>query len=257
MFCGGVPLTREHVYAEWMSKHFAGLSGFTATGFIDPDDGDIPMLDPPGADAVRVANANVVREVGASGTMALTVRRVCESCNTGWLSELEAATEPLLAPMFAGLPQLLTGDTATTLATWVLKTVLISTLSFGDPLPLAPFHDLYASRLPSDQTVIWSGYRPDFKLLLHARPLQSKASQGSGVNDGLHGMIILGHVVLGVITKFGTQPLGPVRLPGQQLRAVWPPPPVGDAVWPPPSPMSDALLAQWIDPPYDNLPRPV
>ena len=185
-----------------------------------------------------------MREVGASGTMALTVRRVCEACNTGWLSDVEAATEPLLAPMFRGLPQLLTVDTATRCATWVLKTVLLSTLTMGDPLPLKPFHDLYASRMPSGQTVIWSGYRPDFKLLIHARPLQSKASQGSGINDGLHGMIILGHVVLGVITKFGTQPLDPMRLPGQQLRAVWPPPPVGHAVWPPPSPISDAHLAR-------------
>jgi hypothetical protein len=35
------------------------------------------------------------------------VRRVCQNCNGGWMSQLEAQAKPLLEPMFDGKPMTL------------------------------------------------------------------------------------------------------------------------------------------------------
>jgi hypothetical protein len=241
-----------------MSKYFADLSGFTVTGFIDPADDDVPIYDPPGAGATRIINANTVRVVGAAGRLTMTVRRTCKSCNNGWMSQLEVATEPVLAPMFGGSPQLLTDEKARVLATWMLKTSLVASLAFGNMLPPTPYEELYATRAASDRTMVWCAHRPDFSLRLQTTPLQSKASRGSGVHDGLHTTMVLGHAVFGMVTRFGAPVRSPpVVLSAFEQRGVWPLATIRERVWPPARPLSDARLAQWIDPPYGRVPRPI
>jgi hypothetical protein len=235
-----------------MSKLFDGLSGSTVSGFIDADDDVIPVYDPPDATAVRIANANVNRTVPAKGEFNHTVRLVCKACNNGWLADLEGTTEPVLTPMIGAQPQLLTDDTATTLATWVLKTVLVANVAFDiATLPSTPLHDLYADRRASDRTVVWCAYRPDFGIGLRSNPQQSFASLGSGENDGVHATMHIGHVLLGVRVRFGPYDPRPLIVPYRihEQRIIWPPTEWRDRSWPPPRPLSDQYLRMWIDPP--------
>jgi hypothetical protein len=55
----------------------------------------------------------------------LRTNAVCEVCNTGWLSDLEAAASPLVGPMIVGEVRALQTEDQKTLAAWAYKTVLL------------------------------------------------------------------------------------------------------------------------------------
>lgn len=103
VFCGGRPLTREHIWPEWIissvRKHL-------------------------GPAPVQVARLNddpyVVPELNA------TVKVVCAGCNNGWMSELETRVRPALEPMILGrLPVALTPVMQAMLARWAFKTAVM------------------------------------------------------------------------------------------------------------------------------------
>lgn len=58
--------------------------------------------------------------------MDVRVRRFCVPCNTGWMSSLEGAVQPILTPMILGqrLPLALSISDQETLAQWAYKTAL-------------------------------------------------------------------------------------------------------------------------------------
>lgn len=256
VFCGGSKLTREHVLPAWMSKYFADLSGYVASGWIGADESDGASFPALGSLSSPVVG-NTERRVGAAGAFSLTVGRVCRTCNNGWMADLEADVEPILGPMFGGDPQLLVGRRAERLATWAVKTVLVATLSWAADLPVDPFHELYRDQHPSQSTTVWSGYRSDFLIRQDYGPLQSVSARPSGFPDGYHASLILGHVVLGVVSYFaGSPPRNAVMSPTYEV-AIWP----NEArattrTWPPPQPLTDERLARWIYPPNPRIPRP-
>jgi hypothetical protein len=256
-FCGGDELTREHVYARWMSKYFRDISGFTASGWIGADQDDIVTYDPPGPLPGR-AVGNTLRRGGSQGAFNLTTRWICRPCNSGWMAELEADVEPILGPMFAGQPTLLSGRRAEVLATWCIKTSLVMTLAWDRSLPPDPFHDLYRDRRPSESTTVWCAYRPEFAITHYHQPLQSRLAKPSGFPDGYAATMLLGHAVIGVAQHFMESPAKcAVMSPTCELR-VWPPPTgaTTGGSWPSPKPVSDERLAQWIQPSNPTIARP-
>jgi hypothetical protein len=64
--------------------------------------------------------------------------RVCESCNNGWMNDLETATMDLLKPLIEGTVNLLSisDDERTTLAKWATKTAYV--ISHAAPLQKVP-----------------------------------------------------------------------------------------------------------------------
>jgi hypothetical protein len=255
VFCGGHDLNKEHVIPDWMSKYFADLTGYVASGWIGAQDGDVTTYDPPGPLPGPVIG-NQRREVGSAGTFNQTVRLVCELCNRGWMSDLEAAVEPVLAPMFGGQPQLLSGYRADLVATWATKTSLVMTLSWAADLPREPFEQLYRDRRPSDSTTVWCAYRSEFLLRQDYKPLQSKWATPSGYPDHFNSSLIFGHVVLGVASRFlGCPPASPLLDATSQV-TVWPPACRSSATWPPPRPVSDERLGLWINPPLTPIANP-
>jgi hypothetical protein len=79
-FCGGPgPLTLEHILPEWIAREVIRgerIGTVASSGF-----------------------APVVRRFDVVGTFGLKCRAVCRGCNGGWMSALEAATKPILAPL--------------------------------------------------------------------------------------------------------------------------------------------------------------
>jgi hypothetical protein len=61
--------------------------------------------------------------------LSVVLPQVCVQCNTGWMSDLEQRTRPVLGPMLRGpaLPVSLDPAQQATLATWAVKTSLLVT----------------------------------------------------------------------------------------------------------------------------------
>jgi hypothetical protein len=73
-FCGSTgSLSTEHVVPRWLRKAMV-ISG-------------------------PVNEYSRATYVGAAETLAVVFHEVCTSCNSGWLSTLETATQPVLEPL--------------------------------------------------------------------------------------------------------------------------------------------------------------
>jgi hypothetical protein len=118
VFCGGPANSREHVWPQWVSRHFVGR-----LSLVDVSRGVPPR-------SMHILDAQV--------------RRVCQGCNGGWMSQLEAQAKPLLEPMFDGKPVTLGADQQAVLAAWTVKTLMMLDLwqdgpeAFSSAPPSAP-----------------------------------------------------------------------------------------------------------------------
>jgi hypothetical protein len=95
-----------------------------------------------------------------SNTFDLTADTVCESCNHGWMSDLETHGSPLLTPMIEGKTQGLTVEQQWLLGQWIAKTALTwdqSNKPARRLFPLRFHHWLYKHRLPPPGATIQLG----------------------------------------------------------------------------------------------------
>lgn len=83
MFCGGTPVSQEHLLPRWLSEHFTDdIVDFHLTIELDGSDPEVrPWSGRP---------------------FSTTVGGPCRSCNNGWMSDLERRARPLLARMIRG-----------------------------------------------------------------------------------------------------------------------------------------------------------
>jgi hypothetical protein len=102
IFCGGAPLTREHLWPDWLRREL-GAVGRSAHRLEQDEDGletrDVAFETPPFTQQVRA---------------------VCAPCNNGWMSELEAAAKPILLPLIEGRGGVLDCSEQRIVATWAL-----------------------------------------------------------------------------------------------------------------------------------------
>src|SRR5690349_5445572 len=84
VFCGGSPVTKEHVWPDWARRKLASSESFP----------HYRRLERQGQDPVDK------RWLAPAHTM--TVSAVCRPCNNGWMSELEARAKELLEPVLDG-----------------------------------------------------------------------------------------------------------------------------------------------------------
>ncbi len=100
-FCNRNDSTRspEDIFAKWIGKYF-------------------------GADWQRF-NLDTGASRGASKNKpGLVTKKVCARCNHGWMSSLERAVEPIIAPMFDGHTVTLTDADQTLIVRWFIKTMM-------------------------------------------------------------------------------------------------------------------------------------
>jgi hypothetical protein len=88
------------------------------------------------------------------------VRSVCQNCNGGWMSRLEARAKPLLEPMLDGKPATLAPDGQALLAAWTVKTLMMLDVWRPDPEAFSHAHhqQLYRSGAPPADTVALLAY---------------------------------------------------------------------------------------------------
>lgn len=141
VFCAtsGRPLTREHIYPDWLSTRFK--KGLVATNEVKSDT------------ASRLWEKAIFQD---------TVNVVCAECNNGWMSAIESDTKDVLADLIFSVKALsLDEATQQRIALWVQKTVLILNKATGGDfkIPNTFYHDLYSKQKPLPGIMVTMGWR--------------------------------------------------------------------------------------------------
>lgn len=168
---------------------------------------------------------------------ALEVKRVCATCNNGWLADLEGKAKPLLTRPIQGDPTTLHFMEVHTVATWAYKTCILADLASTRLLAALPFRWFGQRRHPPQDVVVtlavYGGVRyPQFAV---SKPVHYKLRSRSTGELDVNAYLItigIGHLVFQV---FGHQIRGAVDLAPSDWkrdysRVVWPPP--ASAKWP-------------------------
>ncbi|SRR5712692_53174 len=217
-FCGAeAKLTGEHVFPDWIRKATGGDGG--ARYFRRKADGTVDQWQ-------TLAYKTKVKDV-------------CLSCNSGWMSEIEAAVIPILTPMiFDSAAAELHEPQLTYVATWAVLRSLVVPLAAGpDDLPIGYYRTLHRHRKVLPNTAVWLGHldgtdaRTAFFIGV---TLDSNIDREGDKPDGYIATMAIGELVTRVfILDPGIGELGPVSNVGydENLVRVWPN--VDAASWPP------------------------
>jgi hypothetical protein len=110
VFCGGKPLSKEHIFADWMADYIPRtLPRHRLVTTVVFDD--------------RTEERTRRRE-GDPHTR--TVRCVCEPCNNGWMSRLQEEAKPIVGPMLQGRSARLNRREQAKLASWAAMMVMVA-----------------------------------------------------------------------------------------------------------------------------------
>lgn len=216
IFCGGTPLTREHLYGRWARR------------FADREQRNIfQRSDREG----ETSQAGYTRhwKARAYDRQACVV---CKACNSGWMSDLEMAVSVLLDPKaLSGRPLDLKEQTL--LATWAMKTVLTMDAAQSPDERVIPFEvarRFGRDRKLPDGTQVWmaSYTGGDDQILAFAAlgiDLDDRQNPSRGWRDIA--------VVTFVVGPFIFQVFSAIRaLGGATLKRTFPPGPHIARLWP-------------------------
>ncbi len=124
--------SKEHVWPVWMHEH-------------------LPLL----GDGENVSEVNTFRWKEQTGSKKSTrqghlttkkLRVVCPSCNSGWMSELESASKPILLKLLAGQAVDLFAEQQDTLARWITMKAIIGEYAENNT-HMTPREDRFLLRL--------------------------------------------------------------------------------------------------------------
>jgi hypothetical protein len=237
VFCGGSPVTKEHVLAEWISNALAagrgpGLQRFTGKRQLGRFRAPQPPQDDPAP--TRIFDQQV--------------RKYCKPCNNGWMSSLEAAVRPLLEPMFWGKQVELATADQTLVARWATKTAVVAQSIDPPPdrRPVIQAEWLRTGTGPAPSTLvglgIYDGPRHAMALRVQAHRAEPAGIGPATCADELV-VVWLEHLVIVVYLWDGpvdAQAQMPPQF-GHRLIQVWPTSPL-IRVWPPSGKLGDTDL---------------
>jgi hypothetical protein len=124
VFCGNTGMTKQHIWPDWMKNVLPRAESTTTRHQINFDYPDS------GAPFDKVAlRPQLAFKQGHAGT--LKIRRVCASCNGGWMSRLEQEAKPILTPLLLGHTKALNRQHQDIMSAWISMTVMI--MDLDDP----------------------------------------------------------------------------------------------------------------------------
>lgn len=208
IFCGGnYPLTKEHVFAMWLSL------------MLTPPPGKRYYLDWETDIEKRPRRYPV--------TVDLQVKQVCENCNGGWLSQIEQTVRRIIKRMQEGAT-VLSQEEQLILATWATKTAI--TLQYTKRVPAVPVRRrkwLYEHQTPPPDTGVWMAtYTGDRAIRGISQELfiNQAETEATAHPNGQLVTFIIGSVMFIVITFYVKTTISiryPPRLQ-EHLLAIWP-----------------------------------
>lgn len=243
-FCSGRPLTREHVWPDWVRRLVA----------------DAPAM--PYRRRMEFESRTLEEREFLLRPFALTVKAVCGVCNNGWMSRLEEAAKPLLMPGLHGRGKRLSPGGQQVLATWAFKSALVFGLTHRWPrgVPDEHYDHLLQHGRPPEQCVIWmgayNGPEPAFVQLAGmaiSRPGERVTSQ-SRPNVYVF-TLTMGPILLQVFASADAEAFDVTNAHYRdpRLRAIWPTSETFD--WTPDGGLVAGELQRYADAIYDELDR--
>lgn len=88
IFCGEGPISREHIWAEWMR------------GYLPTGEQSQSLLRTDKDSNTTTLNPGQLTQKGDARSRKLKV--VCKACNSGWMSGIQTITKPILLPLLIG-----------------------------------------------------------------------------------------------------------------------------------------------------------
>jgi hypothetical protein len=218
IFCGGTPTTKEHVFPRWLNRYLSSQrQQLEQTRY---GEGEFDITRP---------------SVGLD----FTVRKVCDSCNSGWMSSLESETIGILNPLISGLDlQLLSLKIQRQIALWGVKTAMVLDHTQVAPvLPSAQLARLRSHRVIPGNTRVWLGACDELYPLVTSYTiridLENRQDPGVLQPGGFYCPMKIGHLCLYVyFTPADVTIQYPPRY-GATVARIWPR--RGSSLpWPPP-----------------------
>lgn len=177
------------------------------------------------------------------------LRAVCESCNGGWMSDLEGSVRPLIEPTIQGYSASFTPDQQITIATWAtLKSMVFEYVWTDTPVFTA-----------GDRQVLMAQDRPPASVQVRLAAVESNGyplralGKGCEVQDkGDKALCLTMTVGCLVAQVFGGPGAGdhrfePVGVTRKDFIGIYPPQ-MRTVQWPPASALNDASLLNFADP---------
>lgn len=220
IFCGGSPVTAEHVWPQWIGKY---LPTTKAEHYV--------VVEAEGEE-------QAVQYRGERVPFSTTARCVCKPCNEGWMHELEHTAEHELRAMIEGRDQTLHEWRQGVVATWAFKTAIMIEHAQADlraiPAEVYPLFRQYLTAPPFSQ--VWMaryiGDSPHFygrgsmRLVLNGLALPSDMdAYGACLQVGALVFRLFGHLIQDGPTNVPTGQLADqlVQIRPKVPRADWPP----------------------------------
>lgn len=255
-WCGRAPTTREHLIPQWLRDQIS-------LRWVDDDGLDI---------SVERANEQGPRD-GRSHTARaaeVVVSKVCGTCNSGWMADLEALIQPILGPLVAGEARRVDEQDQALLAFWAAKTaVLAGALIPGTVVIDGDDRDQIAvlNQAPLGFHIRLA-YRPNIAespVLLYASSHVASLPGEDPVGDEPNSFSVtwaLGHLVVAVVGGPGMRNLDRWMTGSHLPLTIWPPTP-GGLLWPPVEPrvgsqdeLRDFHEGFWVRITNPEFPRP-
>lgn len=245
VFCNRTdsPRSPEDIFAKWIGKYFP--SGWKR---FDLDTGEFR---------------------GSSKTIpGLVTNKVCRRCNNGWMSRLEQAVEPVMAPLMCGEKTKLSIDDQTLITRWFLKTMMAYDVNakrkrdcyFTLDERMALMSSL---AIPPDVMVFLAHYRgnPAYNIITregHYQELDHELRQHDKSlpkTQGYAPTVVIKHLALQIFsfrrTKEFDRLFSGFDIPNWRRGSLQISPPLDEAIWPPEFALGDEVLVafakRWED----------
>ena len=110
IFCGESKMSKEHIYAEWMSPYLQKRQiNYEARTTTIRRDGNLTS-----------------KKLIAGDPHSGKTRVVCKRCNNDWMSRLQSETKPILIPLMLGKRSVLSQNDQRKLAAWITMFTMVS-----------------------------------------------------------------------------------------------------------------------------------
>lgn len=178
IYCGTTGVTNEHIIPQWLGK---------IIGRSEPTNSLSHKLYGRGA---TIIDEEWSERPGDGHTV--TVRRVCKSCNGGWMSKMQATVKPLIIEMLSGDHLVLHRLHQTRLAAWSAMTFMNGDFRrpFSSAIPQEDRTYLLNNQLAPRSWYIWIGrYERSHAGLLFAHNSIPVSTPGYPAADTLNGQV--------------------------------------------------------------------
>ena len=117
IFCGGTPISKEHIYADWMRDYlipFESTSHRVTFSSRNAASGKMQLIrDENGPNALK------------GDHRARGMRVVCQGCNNGWMSQIQSCAKPTLLPLLQGKRYVPNREQQRRIAAWAVMFTMV------------------------------------------------------------------------------------------------------------------------------------